>query len=189
MAQAAVWLRELRVSQHFSTFYRSSVQAMDTQLGARHRRWTPTIHRAAQGRGRPRKPGGGNPTSGVGPEGGEPLRPCWVVTALNEFRIPNHTPRKGRTGRYRATRGPAFFNEQPLPVAGSGSGREALAEPAQPIRWARQHASTATLQHASLGLAPLIHGPRSDRMFVASDHGRDIMHASTVELAESGQGR
>ncbi len=25
-------------------------------------------------------------------------------------------------------------------------------------------------------------------MFVASDHGRD-MHASTVELAESGQGR
>ena len=177
LAQAPVWPLELRVSQHFSTFYGSSVQSMDTQLGARHRRWTPVIHRAAQGRGRPAKPGG------------EPLRPCWVVTALNEFRIPNHTPRKGRTGRYRATRGPAFFNEQPLPVAGSGSGREALAEPAQPIRWARQHASTATLQHASLGLAPLIHGPRSDRMFVASDHGRDIMHASTVELAESGQGR
>jgi hypothetical protein len=29
------WLRELRVSQHFSTFYGPSVQAMDTQLGAR----------------------------------------------------------------------------------------------------------------------------------------------------------
>ena len=28
------WLCELRVSQHFSTFYGSSVQAMDTQLGA-----------------------------------------------------------------------------------------------------------------------------------------------------------
>ena len=28
-------LRELRVSQHFSTFYEPSVQAMDTQLGAR----------------------------------------------------------------------------------------------------------------------------------------------------------
>ena len=34
LAQAAVWLLELRVSQHFSTFYGSSVQAMDTQLGA-----------------------------------------------------------------------------------------------------------------------------------------------------------
>src|SRR5271157_4133120 len=31
------WLLELRVSQHFSTFYGPSVQAMDTQLGARHR--------------------------------------------------------------------------------------------------------------------------------------------------------
>jgi len=78
------WARELRVSQHFSTFYESSVQAMDTQLNAlptlpvlawtvsgcmnsafldisqhftshlfrpwipisaRHRRWTPMIHR------------------------------------------------------------------------------------------------------------------------------------------------
>jgi len=38
-------LRELRVSQHFSTFYGSSVQSMDTQLGVRHRRRTPTIHR------------------------------------------------------------------------------------------------------------------------------------------------
>ena len=28
------WLRELRVSQHFSTFYGPSVQAMDTQLNA-----------------------------------------------------------------------------------------------------------------------------------------------------------
>src|SRR5271166_4269963 len=45
LAQAAVWLRELRVSQHFSTFYGSSVQSMDTQLDARHRRRTPTIHR------------------------------------------------------------------------------------------------------------------------------------------------
>jgi len=32
-------------SRHFSTFYGSSVQAMDTQLDARHRRRTPTIHR------------------------------------------------------------------------------------------------------------------------------------------------
>ena len=39
------WLRELRVSQQISTFYGPSVQAMDTQLGARHRRRTPTIHR------------------------------------------------------------------------------------------------------------------------------------------------
>jgi hypothetical protein len=38
-------LFELRVSQHFSTFYGSFVQAMDTQLGARHRRRPPTIHR------------------------------------------------------------------------------------------------------------------------------------------------
>src|SRR5208283_846885 len=28
------WLRELRVSQHFSTFYEPYVQAMDTRLGA-----------------------------------------------------------------------------------------------------------------------------------------------------------
>ena len=28
------WLRELRVSQHFSTFYGSSVQSMDTPLNA-----------------------------------------------------------------------------------------------------------------------------------------------------------
>src|SRR5271157_3620990 len=34
LAQAAVWLRELRVSRHFSTFYGSSVQSMDTQLDA-----------------------------------------------------------------------------------------------------------------------------------------------------------
>ncbi len=39
------WLCELRVSLHFSTFYGSSVQNMDTQLGARHRRRTPTIYR------------------------------------------------------------------------------------------------------------------------------------------------
>ena len=40
-----LWLLELRVSRHFSTFYGPSVQSMDTQLGARHRRRTPTIHR------------------------------------------------------------------------------------------------------------------------------------------------
>src|SRR5271157_2481362 len=34
-------LRELRVSRHFSTFYGSSVQAMDAQFGARPRRRTP----------------------------------------------------------------------------------------------------------------------------------------------------
>src|SRR5208283_1775436 len=38
-------LRELRESQHFSTFYGPFVQAVDTQLGAWHRRRTPTIHR------------------------------------------------------------------------------------------------------------------------------------------------
>jgi len=32
LAQAAVWLRELRVSQHFSTFSGSSVQSMNAQL-------------------------------------------------------------------------------------------------------------------------------------------------------------
>src|SRR5271166_2423504 len=32
LAQAAVWLLELRVSQHFSTFYGPSVQSMDTQV-------------------------------------------------------------------------------------------------------------------------------------------------------------
>jgi hypothetical protein len=41
------WLLELRVSRHFSTFYEPSVQAMDTQLGARHRRRPPTIHRGS----------------------------------------------------------------------------------------------------------------------------------------------
>jgi hypothetical protein len=35
------WLLELRVSQQISTFYVPSVQTMDTQLGARHRRRTP----------------------------------------------------------------------------------------------------------------------------------------------------
>jgi hypothetical protein len=34
LAQVAVWLLELRVSQHFSTFYEPSVQAMDAQLNA-----------------------------------------------------------------------------------------------------------------------------------------------------------
>ena len=34
LAQAPVWLFKLRVSQHFSTFYGSSVQAMNTQLDA-----------------------------------------------------------------------------------------------------------------------------------------------------------
>src|SRR5208337_4835842 len=34
-------LRELRESQHFSTFYGPSVQSMDTQLGVRQGRWTP----------------------------------------------------------------------------------------------------------------------------------------------------
>ena len=32
-------------SRHFYTFYGPSVQAMATQLGARHRWWTPMIHR------------------------------------------------------------------------------------------------------------------------------------------------
>src|SRR5271165_3590049 len=41
------WLLELRVSRHFSTFYGPSVQAMDTQLGARHRRPPPTIRRGS----------------------------------------------------------------------------------------------------------------------------------------------
>ena len=40
-----LWLLELRVSRHFSTFYGPSVQSMDIQLCARHRRRTPTIHR------------------------------------------------------------------------------------------------------------------------------------------------
>ena len=31
---ARFWLRELRISRHFSTFYGRSVQSMDTQLGA-----------------------------------------------------------------------------------------------------------------------------------------------------------
>ncbi|MGZ3353819.1 MAG: hypothetical protein ACXVBO_03020, partial [Isosphaeraceae bacterium] len=39
--QLRFWLLELRVSQHFSTFYEPSVQAMDIQLGGRHRRRTP----------------------------------------------------------------------------------------------------------------------------------------------------
>ena len=53
LAQAAVWLLELRVSQHFSTFYGPSVQAMDTQLGGRHRRRTPAnVERGAWGVGR-----------------------------------------------------------------------------------------------------------------------------------------
>src|SRR5271157_6195771 len=34
LAQATVWLLELGVSQHFSTFYGSFVQTMDTQLNA-----------------------------------------------------------------------------------------------------------------------------------------------------------
>src|SRR5271157_467982 len=38
-------LRELRESQHFSTFYGPSVQSMDTQLGVRQGRWTPAVHR------------------------------------------------------------------------------------------------------------------------------------------------
>src|SRR5271166_6350312 len=47
LAQAPVWLYELRVSRHFSTFYGSSVQAMDTQLGARQRRRTPTTYQSS----------------------------------------------------------------------------------------------------------------------------------------------
>jgi hypothetical protein len=42
--RARFWLLELRESQHFSTFYGPSVQAMETQLGAQHRPQTPTIH-------------------------------------------------------------------------------------------------------------------------------------------------
>src|SRR5271166_241447 len=52
LARAAVWLRELRVSRHFSTFYGSSVQSMDTQLGARPRRRTlSTSFRESERRG------------------------------------------------------------------------------------------------------------------------------------------
>jgi len=35
LTKKRIWLRELRVSQHFSTFYGPSVQTMETQLGAR----------------------------------------------------------------------------------------------------------------------------------------------------------
>src|SRR5271166_3039098 len=41
------WLLELRVSQQISTFYEPPVQDMDAQLGARHRRRPPTIHRGS----------------------------------------------------------------------------------------------------------------------------------------------
>jgi len=45
-------LRELRVSRHFSTFYGSSVQSMDTQLGARQgRRTLGTSFRESERRG------------------------------------------------------------------------------------------------------------------------------------------
>src|SRR5208337_5267457 len=37
-------------SRQFSTFYGSSVQSMDTQLGTRHRRRTPTIQRGSDQR-------------------------------------------------------------------------------------------------------------------------------------------
>ena len=37
----------LDISRHFSTFYGPSVQAMDTQLGARQRRRPPTVHRGS----------------------------------------------------------------------------------------------------------------------------------------------
>jgi len=78
LAQAPVWLIELRVSQHFSTFYGPSVQAMDTQLNARRRRWTPTVHR-----GRARRTVSAGSFAEVGPQAGSgsglltrrPLRP------------------------------------------------------------------------------------------------------------------
>src|SRR5271166_2770872 len=54
------WLFELRVSRHFSTFYGSSVQTMDTEPGAWHRRWTPMIHR-----GRARRTIAVRPTGGL----------------------------------------------------------------------------------------------------------------------------
>ena len=38
-------LRELRESQHFSTFYGPSVQAMDTEPGVRQGGRTPAVHR------------------------------------------------------------------------------------------------------------------------------------------------
>src|SRR5208283_26596 len=38
-------LRELRESQHFSTFYGPSVQALDTEPGVRQGRRTPAFHR------------------------------------------------------------------------------------------------------------------------------------------------
>jgi len=46
-------------SRHFYTFYEPSVQAMDTQLGARHRWRTPTIHRGSAERRIGVRPTGG----------------------------------------------------------------------------------------------------------------------------------
>src|SRR5271166_1917309 len=44
-ALGAFCLCEFRVSQQISTFYGSSVQTMETRLGARQRRRPPTVHR------------------------------------------------------------------------------------------------------------------------------------------------
>ena len=44
-ALGAFGLCEFRESQHISTFYSPSVQAMETRLGARQRRRPPTVHR------------------------------------------------------------------------------------------------------------------------------------------------
>ncbi len=46
-ALGAFCLCEFRVSQQISTFYGSSVQTMETRLGARQRRRPPTVHRGS----------------------------------------------------------------------------------------------------------------------------------------------
>ena len=94
------WARELRVSQQISTFYEPSVQAMDTQLNARHRRWTPTSVMACGSVGRERSQRLGGQCSGRRCDGSVP--PFHCSTALSsqlQFRRKPPGRRRGQGRR------------------------------------------------------------------------------------------
>ena len=76
-------------SQQISTFYEPSVQVMDTQLGARHRWRTPTIHRGSAERRIGVRPTGGLQVTRQRSETGRPAvaddERVWRATARGYY--------------------------------------------------------------------------------------------------------
>src|SRR5271166_1503686 len=132
-------------SQQISTFYEPSVQAMDTQLGARHRWRTPTIHRGSAERRIGVRPTGGLQVTRQRSETGRPAvaddERVWRATARGYYGPSSpaaaETPglidsdaRRSQDKAFELRAGPGIY--QALPFSGQDAFSRPLERPARP---------------------------------------------------------